>query len=72
MLLLSCLLCTMVSVFAQVTIGSDRPPASGALLDLKQTDNATGGVTSTKGFILPRVELKENDKLRRCLWTGKS
>ncbi|NDV69373.1 FISUMP domain-containing protein [Dysgonomonas sp. 25] len=39
---------------AQVTIGSGERPNKGALLDLKQQDDF---VTSTKGFLLPRVEL---------------
>lgn len=41
------------SAQAQVTIGSDIPPDSNALLDLKE--NITG--TSSKGIILPRVAL---------------
>lgn len=45
---------------AQVTIGSDTPPISGALLDLKQYDDAAsqgGGRTATKGLSMPRVKL---------------
>lgn len=41
------------SAQAQVTIGSDIPPDSNALLDLKE--NISG--TSSKGIILPRVAL---------------
>lgn len=39
---------------AQVTIGSDKKPASGAILDLKQEENL---VNSQKGLGLPRVGL---------------
>ncbi|MDR0429253.1 MAG: hypothetical protein LBH58_02100 [Tannerellaceae bacterium] len=45
---------------AQVTIGSDIPPAIGALLDLKQQ---TGEETSTKGIIFPRVKLVSQSSL---------
>jgi hypothetical protein len=41
---------------AQVTVGSNIEPNSNALLDLKETGNATAG-TSTKGLLLPRVAL---------------
>lgn len=41
------------NVYAQVTIGSDQKPSSGALLDLKQNPDGT----STKGMGLPRVLL---------------
>ncbi|MFT4223162.1 hypothetical protein [Dysgonomonas sp.] len=46
-------LCATVSN-AQVTIGSNKPPHAGALLDLKE--NADG--SSTKGLLLPRVALE--------------
>lgn len=42
-------------VNAQVTIGSDELPSKGALLDLKEQKDATGGATSTRGLMLPRV-----------------
>jgi hypothetical protein len=45
------------SAQAQVTIGSGNPPATGALLDLKENDATDGNVTATKGIILPRVVL---------------
>ena len=41
---------------AQITIGSANNPKPGSLLDLKMDDNL--GVNSTKGLLLPRVELK--------------
>ncbi|NDV69613.1 FISUMP domain-containing protein [Dysgonomonas sp. 25] len=39
--------------FAQVTIGSEQPPAIGTLLDLKTESDGT----STKGLGMPRVKL---------------
>jgi hypothetical protein len=42
---------------AQVTIGSNESPATGALLDVKQQNDITGGITSTKGILFPRVGL---------------
>lgn len=49
---------TPVSMMAQVTIGSAYEPQEGSLLDLKEKEDATGGENSTKGLLLPRVELK--------------
>lgn len=51
-------------VNAQVTIGSDSKPLEGALLDLKEHDPDTDNVTSTKGLLLPRVELTEIGSLK--------
>lgn len=51
------------NVAAQVTIGSSSPPASGALLDLKENDDPTGGATARKGLALPRVELQNTNAL---------
>lgn len=46
--------CTIhFTAYSQVTIGSDLPPAQGALLDLKNSPSF-----STKGLGLPRVALK--------------
>lgn len=46
-----------LKVWSQVTIGLDEKPAEGTLLQLK-SKNATGqNVNSTKGLLLPRVEL---------------
>jgi len=42
---------------SQVTIGALKSPLPGALLDLKQNDDATGGTTATKGMMYPRVAL---------------
>lgn len=49
-----------VNIFGQVTIGSNLIPANGALLDLKEYDDAIadgGGRDAQKGLLLPRVEL---------------
>lgn len=51
--------------FAQVTIGSEKPPISGALLDLKEFNindpQSNGETTATKGLALPRVQLQSVD-----------
>lgn len=49
---------------AQITIGSHISPHQGTLLDLKQKEaTILGGETSQQGLGLPRVALKELDKL---------
>lgn len=64
---LAILLLTSISTstaFGQVTIGSDKKPNLGALLDLKQEDPITAGdQNSSKGLMLPRVELSDLSKL---------
>lgn len=40
---------------AQVTIGTNKPPVPGAILQLKERDGE--GANSTKGLLLPRVQL---------------
>lgn len=55
--ILSSLLC----IQAQVTIGSGNTPIQGALLQLKENENA--GVNSTKGLAMPRVNLTVTDDL---------
>lgn len=52
-IIITLLLSVQNSVNAQVTIGSDDEPDSGALLDLKENTNGR----STKGLLLPRVKL---------------
>lgn len=47
---------------AQVTMGSDLSPSTGAILDLKQYES-NNAVTSTKGLGMPRVQLKDLTKL---------
>lgn len=51
--------------FSQVTIGSSKTPVEGALLQLKENENI--GDNSTKGLLLPRVELLRKDKLSPML-----
>lgn len=60
MCFLSLLLLFVSSLQAQVTIGMDVQPNSGALLDLKEYNNVeaqNGGRNATKGMSLPRVSL---------------
>ncbi|WP_165043457.1 FISUMP domain-containing protein [Dysgonomonas sp. ZJ709] len=52
------LLALTSGLYAQVTIGSNIPPASGALLELKDKNAESGNLaTSTKGLLMPRVSL---------------
>lgn len=49
---------------AQVTIGSNEAPIEGALLQMKDTEGATGKVkNSSKGVAFPRVALSQKNKL---------
>lgn len=51
---------------AQVTIGSDTKANNGALLDLKEYNDATatsGGRTADKGLGMPRISLKQLNSL---------
>lgn len=65
LLFTSVLLLTVISIRAQVTIGSGHAPANAALLDLKTLEPGTvtsvtddSNITSTKGgLLLPRVKL---------------
>lgn len=53
-------LLSTVTVKAQVTIGSNNPPNKGAILDLKEYDDATarsGGRNAEKGLMMPRIRL---------------
>ncbi|MDR2953588.1 MAG: hypothetical protein LBV43_00730 [Prevotella sp.] len=56
-----------VAVQAQVTIGSGNPPVKGAVLDIKENESATGGKTSTKGVVFPRVSLDSLSSLTPLL-----
>lgn len=47
----------ILSAKAQVTIGSAIPPCNGVLLDLKENTSESGGATTGKGLLLPRLEL---------------
>lgn len=51
------------NVSAQVSIGISEPPVEGALLQVKNIENAGTASNSTKGVLLPRVSLKEIDML---------
>jgi hypothetical protein len=55
--------CFCTGAQAQVTIGNGDAPAEGALLDVKETNNLTGGATSTKGILFPRVALVSQGSL---------
>lgn len=55
--LIFCTLFLFCAVKSQVTIGSDKEPNNGTLLDLTQ------GATTTKGLGLPRVHLTDLNKL---------
>lgn len=46
---------------AQVTIGADKAPVEGAILQLKMDDNISEN--SKKGLILPRVNLQDKNNL---------
>lgn len=46
--------------YAQVTIGSSKQPIDGAILQLKETEDY---INSTKGLLLPRVNLITPDSL---------
>jgi hypothetical protein len=49
---------------AQATIGSSLPPASHALLDLKEHQPDASNVTAAKGLLLPRVKLVDEHTLQ--------
>jgi hypothetical protein len=55
---------TTAGVNAQVTVGSQAEPASGALLDLKNLSIVTpGAVSADKGLLFPRVNLTSRTSL---------
>lgn len=60
------MLCVLPRTYAQVTIGSIVPPASGALLDLKQNEEGA----ATKGLLLPRVNLTNKEELYPMFESG--
>jgi len=62
-LLLFLLLFSSICVNAQVTIGSDIPPAEGTLLDLKDQATDAENITASRGLLLPRVKLIAKDNL---------
>jgi len=52
---------------SQVTIGTKSAPLKGALLDLKQADETSGGENSQGGMVLPRVSLVATNSLSPIL-----
>lgn len=62
------LLVCLLKVEAQITIGSNTKPVSGALLELKENDNI--GNNSTKGLLLPRVNITTLDNLKADIDIG--
>ena len=61
------LLLTACILSAQVTVGSELSPNSGALLDIKEfASTSTNLSTATKGVNLPRVALQAANKLEPC------
>ncbi|PXV58936.1 hypothetical protein CLV62_14011 [Dysgonomonas alginatilytica] len=48
---------------AQVTIGGALEPSKGALLDLKEFESKDNNVNSTKGLMLPRVDIQNINEL---------
>ncbi|MFT4222892.1 hypothetical protein [Dysgonomonas sp.] len=56
-LLITLLLFTSLNALSQVTIGLDEKPAEGTLLQLKNKNVTGQTANSTKGLLLPRVEL---------------
>lgn len=60
------ILCIQSAAYAQVTVGTDVEPNTGAILDIKQYDAAspaTDNSTATKGMVLPRVKLTDMSNL---------
>lgn len=57
LLIFGCLFLIASPGKAQVTIGSNSEPLTGALLQLKENDNAATASNSSKGLLLPRVAL---------------
>ncbi|MDH6306125.1 hypothetical protein M2459_002731 [Parabacteroides sp. PF5-5] len=71
-IILTCIVCTIACLAnAQVTIGSDKTPLAGVLLQLDQNlpTGTGGGVTATKGLLLPRVEIKSETVLTSTIGT---
>jgi hypothetical protein len=56
--------------YSQVTIGSGIEPVGGALLDLKEQTKDDGSENSTKGMMLPRMELSDLNKLYPMFTSG--
>lgn len=52
-----------VNMKAQVTVGSNVPPVPGSLLDIKEKSSSGAEANSSKGFLLPRVQLSTANDL---------
>lgn len=59
--ILTLLLLVPLCLKSQITIGSEVEPMPGSILDLKE--NNAKGANSTKGLLLPRMELSDKNKL---------
>lgn len=72
LILLLAVICCTGSVYGQVTIGSNVPPAKAAVLEIKdQEANAATNVTATTGGLgLPRVELSSLTTLEPFIQTS--
>lgn len=57
------ILCPILGLKSQVTIGLDKNAVKGALLQLKQEETTDGAVNATKGLGLPRVGLEKRKQL---------
>lgn len=55
--------CLTIGMNAQVTIGSNKVPQGGSLLELKEYDPRDDNETSDRGFIHPRVKLTNKSEL---------
>lgn len=65
-------LLSLCNLQAQVTIGSSKSAAPGALLQLKDKEsNTPGGENASRGLILPRVAL-ENEKSLKGIDVGEN
>lgn len=60
---LSLLIFSITDAHSQATIGSSIPPLKGSLLELKEFSSDANNATSTRGFMLPRVELVNRNEL---------
>lgn len=68
---LLCVCCLTSKLHAQVTIGSDKPPVKGAILEIKTQDADNNNVTSTLGGLgLPRVQLVNKTTLEPFIKTS--
>lgn len=64
LILLIAILSISMALPAQVTVGTNEEPLSGALLQLKDKDNVTDStLNARKGLALPRVTLSEKKEL---------